>query len=84
MAEEEQHFICAGPGQRPEEDVPAQSDCQRQLPPLPQEVLVQHLMSPASAGQAPEMETPPLEEQVAELMQTPRGRQGEKVSREKY
>jgi len=61
-----------GPGQRFETELPAQSLIQRQLPgALPQLGLVQHLMLPGSAGQAPLMVVPPADEQLDEVMQTP-------------
>jgi hypothetical protein len=54
-------------------DDPAQSLDHRQLPALPlaQDALVQHLILDASAGQAPEMLTPPAEEQAVVEMHTP-------------
>ena len=73
-AADEQHFICAGPGHRPEVEVPPQSLCHRQLPALvlAQDALVQHLMPAASAGQPPSMVTPPDEVQLLAARQTPR------------
>lgn len=75
VAADEQHFICAGPGHRPDLLLRPQSLCQRQLPALvlAHEALVQHFMLAASAGQAPEMLVPPEEVQALLLMQTPVG-----------
>ena len=73
VAPDEQHFIWAGPGHWFDTELPAQSLAQRQLPALvlAHDALVQHLMSAASAGHAPETLTPPAEEQLLEEMQTP-------------
>ncbi|KAL9004500.1 MAG: hypothetical protein Q9188_002679 [Gyalolechia gomerana] len=49
----------------------AQAYAKRQLPPLPQEVLVQHLISAGRPGQAFWIWVPPLEVQSAVGMQTP-------------
>lgn len=52
---------------------PAQSLCQRQelFEEVPQLGLVQHFTSAGSLGQAPLMATPPEEEQVDVVTQTP-------------
>lgn len=49
----------------------AQAEVKRQFPPVPHEVLEQHLMSAASLGQAPETVVPPPLVQVAVAIQTP-------------
>jgi hypothetical protein len=48
-----------------------QEDVKRQLPPLPQDVLVQHLMWAGVPGQALEINEPPAEVHFAVAMQTP-------------
>ncbi|KAI9780284.1 MAG: hypothetical protein M1816_003126 [Peltula sp. TS41687] len=67
-----QHLKLSGPGQRLEAMLPVlHEDVKRQLPPLPQEVLVQHRMLSGVPGQALTMEVPPPEEQLEVEMQTP-------------
>ena len=63
-----------GPGHWFATDEPAQSLVQRQLPALPlvQEALLQHFTLSGSDGQAPEMVTPPADEQALVVTQTPR------------
>ena len=67
-----QHCIWLGPGHSPAVEVPLQSEAQlhRDEEPL-QAGLEQHFTLAASAGQAPEMELPPAEEQAESVMQTP-------------
>lgn len=50
-----QHLKLAGPGHRLDTVVPEHWLVQRQFPPLPQLVLVQHLTSSGVPGQAPVM-----------------------------
>ena len=66
-----QHLKLAGPGHRPVRVLVLHEDVKRQLPPLPHEVLVQHLMSSGVPGQAFEMYLPPAEVHFAVAMQTP-------------
>lgn len=73
VADDWQHLKALGPGQRPERELLAQSEVQRQFPGLaPQEGFEQHFTSLGSLGQAPEMVTPPLEEHVEVETQTPK------------
>ena len=50
-----QHLKSVGPGHRFDTVLPEHCDVQRQLPPLPQDVLVQHFTSSGVSGQASEM-----------------------------
>jgi hypothetical protein len=71
LVEASQHLKPAGPGQRFDTVVPEHWLVQRQFPPLPHDVFVQHLMLSGVPGQAPVMYVPPLEEQDPVSMQTP-------------
>lgn len=66
-----QHLKSVGPGHKPVRVLPLHEEAKRQLPPLPQEVLVQHLISAGRPGQAFWIWVPSLEVQSAVGMQTP-------------